>query len=334
MNGRPVTVARMFRKILIANRGEIARRINTVAQSMGIKTVAVYSDADEKLPFVKEANEAVRLGPAPARDSYLNVDAILEAVKKTGAEAVHPGYGFISENAQFARTISNAGVVFVGPPPEAMERMKDKSEARRLVVEAGVPVVPGTATVVPDVATAAKEAEAIGYPVVLKTDEPSIAHKSDAGGVRLGIGSPAELAAAYDDVAGRLGPAVSVATMVEVGVELALGVVNDVQLGPLVLVAAGGVLVEVLHDRALAVPPLDAARASALVDGLRVRALLAGVRGQPAADLGSVTDAIVALSVLACELGDAVAAIDVNPLVCGPAGAVAVDALVVQRTHR
>src|SRR3954468_24695505 len=97
---------RMFRKILIANRGEIARRINTVAQRMGMKTVAVYSDADEKLPFVREADEAVRLGPAPAKDSYLNVDAILAAVKKTGAEAVHPGYGFISENAGFAKTIS------------------------------------------------------------------------------------------------------------------------------------------------------------------------------------------------------------------------------------
>ena len=158
----------MFRKILIANRGEIARRINTVAQRMGIHTVAVYSDADEKLPFVREADESVRLGPAPAKDSYLNVEAILAAAKKTGAEAVHPGYGFISENAQVAKTLSDAGVVFIGPPPEAMARMKDKSEARRLVVEAGVPVVPGTATVVPDVATAAREAEAIGYPVLCK----------------------------------------------------------------------------------------------------------------------------------------------------------------------
>ena len=158
----------MFRKLLIANRGEIARRINTVAQAMGIRTVAVYSDADEKLPFVREANEAVRLGPAPAKDSYLNVEAILAAVKQTGAEAVHPGYGFLSENAQFARTISDAGVVFVGPPPEAMARMKDKSEARRLVVEAGVSVVPGTASVVPDVAAAAREAEQIGYPVLCK----------------------------------------------------------------------------------------------------------------------------------------------------------------------
>jgi acetyl-CoA carboxylase biotin carboxylase subunit len=177
----------MFRKILIANRGEIARRINAVAQGMGIKTVAVYSDADEKLPFVREANEAVRLGPAPAKDSYLNVEAILAAVKQTGAEAVHPGYGFISENAQFARAISEQGIVFVGPPPEAMARMKDKSEARRLVVEAGVPVVPGTATVVPDVATAAREAEAIGYPVLCKA-------AGGGGGIGMAVAqSPAEL---------------------------------------------------------------------------------------------------------------------------------------------
>src|SRR3954469_3185189 len=107
----------MFRKILIANRGEIARRINTVAQSMGLATVAVYSDADEKLPFVREANEAVRLGPAPAKDSYLNIPAIVEAAKKTGAEAIHPGYGFVSENAEFARACKDAGIVFVGPPP-------------------------------------------------------------------------------------------------------------------------------------------------------------------------------------------------------------------------
>jgi acyl-CoA synthetase (NDP forming) len=211
-----------------------------------------------------------------------------------------------------------------GPPLSAVESLE-------LLAEYGVPVVRTLAAASRTQALTA--AEAIGYPVVLKTDEPSIAHKSDADGVRLGIGSPAELGAAYDDVAGRLGPAVSVSAMVEGGVELALGVVNDVQLGPLVLVAAGGVLVEVLHDRALAVPPLDEARASALVERLRVRTLLAGVRGQPAADLSSVTAAVVALSVLACELGDAVDAIDVNPLVCGSSGAVAVDALVVQRTY-
>src|SRR5438270_5289380 len=99
----------MFKKILIANRGEIARRINTVAQAMGVKTVAVYSDADEKLPFVREADEAVRLGPAPPKDSYLNTPALLDAAKKTHAEAIHPGYGFVSENAEFARAVAESG---------------------------------------------------------------------------------------------------------------------------------------------------------------------------------------------------------------------------------
>jgi acetyl-CoA carboxylase biotin carboxylase subunit len=177
----------MFRRILIANRGEIARRINTVAHAMGVETVAVYSDADEKLPFVREADQAVRLGPAPAKDSYLNVAAIVEAAKKTGCEAVHPGYGFLSESAEFARAISAAGVVFIGPPPEAMARMKDKSEARRLVVAAGVPVVPGTATVVPDALAAAAEAERIGYPVLCKA-------AGGGGGIGMAVAqSPAEL---------------------------------------------------------------------------------------------------------------------------------------------
>jgi acetyl-CoA carboxylase biotin carboxylase subunit len=158
----------MFKKLLIANRGEISRRIGAVARGMGISTVAVYSDADADLPFVKEADEAVRLGPAPAKDSYLNIPALLEAAKKTGAQAVHPGYGFVSENAEFARTCTEAGIVFVGPPPEAMLRMKDKSQARKLVAAAGVPVVPGTEDVVPDVGSAVAAAERIGYPVLCK----------------------------------------------------------------------------------------------------------------------------------------------------------------------
>ncbi|HVG60473.1 MAG TPA: biotin carboxylase N-terminal domain-containing protein [Hyalangium sp.] len=158
----------MFKKLLIANRGEISRRIGAVARGMGISTVAVYSDADADLPFVKEADEAVRLGPAPAKDSYLNIPALLEAAKKTGAQAVHPGYGFVSENAEFARACTEAGIVFVGPPPEAMLRMKDKSQARKLVAAAGVPVVPGTEEVVPDVGSAVAAAERIGYPVLCK----------------------------------------------------------------------------------------------------------------------------------------------------------------------
>ncbi|MGZ3480889.1 MAG: biotin carboxylase N-terminal domain-containing protein, partial [Myxococcaceae bacterium] len=106
----------MFRSLLIANRGEIARRIGTVARGMGLRTIAVYSDADAEAPFVREADQAVRIGPPPPKDSYLNVDALIRAAKATGAEAVHPGYGFVSENAEFARACTEAGIVFVGPP--------------------------------------------------------------------------------------------------------------------------------------------------------------------------------------------------------------------------
>lgn len=177
----------MFKKILIANRGEIARRIGAVARNMGVSTVAVYSDADEKLPFVREADEAVRLGPPPVKDSYLNAAAIIAAARKTGAEAIHPGYGFLSESAEFARACTEAGVTFVGPPPEAMARMKDKSRARALVGAAGVPVVPGSPDVVSDSAAALGTAEAIGYPVMCK---------AAGGGGGIGMAparSPAEL---------------------------------------------------------------------------------------------------------------------------------------------
>ncbi len=181
----------MFQKLLIANRGEIARRIGVVARSMGLKTVAVYSDADAELPFVKEADEAVRIGPAPAKDSYLNVAAILEAAKQTGAQAIHPGYGFLSENGEFAQACKDAGIVFVGPPPEAMARMKDKSQARKLVAEAGVPVVPGSDGVVPDVASAQAAAERIGFPVLIKA-------ASGGGGIGMAVANnPAELEKAY-----------------------------------------------------------------------------------------------------------------------------------------
>jgi acetyl-CoA carboxylase, biotin carboxylase subunit len=181
----------MFKKLLIANRGEISRRIGAVARSMGVSTVAVYSDADVDLPFVREADEAVRIGPAPAKDSYLNIAAILEAAKKTGAEAIHPGYGFVSENAEFATACQAAGITFVGPPPEAMLRMKDKSQARKLVAAAGVPVVPGTEGVVPDVASALAQAEGIGYPVLCKA-------AGGGGGIGMAAAKdPAELEKVY-----------------------------------------------------------------------------------------------------------------------------------------
>ncbi|ATB27811.1 acetyl-CoA carboxylase biotin carboxylase subunit [Melittangium boletus] len=187
----------MFKKLLIANRGEIARRIQTVAKGMGLATVAVYSDADAGLPFVREADEAVRLGPAPPRDSYLNIPALLEAARATGADAVHPGYGFVSESAGFARACQDAGLVFVGPPAEAMLRMKDKSQARQLVAAAGVPVVPGSEDVLPDVDAARVAAERIGYPVLCKA-------AGGGGGIGMGVAhTPAELEKVFRQCADR-----------------------------------------------------------------------------------------------------------------------------------
>jgi len=169
----------------------------------------------------------------------------------------------------------------------------------------------------------------VGWPVVLKMAAPGVTHKSDVGGVRLDLDGPERLAAAYAELAGRLGPRVLVAAMAEPGVELALGVVADPQFGPLVMVAAGGVLVEVLHDRRFALPPLDHGRALTMLDRLAVRPLLDGVRGGRPVDLEAVSDALVRLSFLAVDLGDRLAALDVNPLVAGPGGCVAVDVLVV-----
>jgi hypothetical protein len=166
--------------------------------------------------------------------------------------------------------------------------------------------------------------------VALKTAAPGSGHKSDVAGVWLGLDGPDRLAAAYADLAARLGPRVLVAAMADPGVELALGVVRDPQFGPLVMVAAGGLLVEVLRDRRFALPPLDHRQAHAMLDRLAVRPLLDGARGTPAADLDAVADAVVNLATLAVDLGDALAALDVNPLVAGPTACIAVDALVVQ----
>ncbi len=187
-----------------------------------------------------------------------------------------------------------------------------------------------TRAAVSDAEALAAAAE-IGYPVVLKTDEPGIAHKSDAGGVVLGLAGPAALAAAYQDLAERLGRRVLVCQTIPAGPELSLGLARDHELGPLLVVGAGGVLVELLADRAVALPPVGPEQARELVGQLRVAALLAGARGQPAADLDAVVAAVTALSQLAAELGDALEALDINPLICGPHGAVAVDALAIPR---
>ena len=182
-----------------------------------------------------------------------------------------------------------------------------------------------------DRASAITAAVEIGYPVVLKTDEPSITHKSDANGVVLGIRSQEQLAGAYADLAARLGPAALICQTVPGGVELALGIIRDHALGPLLVVGAGGTLVELLADRAVALPPVSPEQAIVLLSGLRAGKLLGGVRGTPPADLSAVVRAIVCLSDLAVELADEIEALDVNPLICGPDGAVAVDVLVIRR---
>ncbi|HEY1644511.1 MAG TPA: acetate--CoA ligase family protein [Streptosporangiaceae bacterium] len=182
-----------------------------------------------------------------------------------------------------------------------------------------------------DAAAALAAAGSIGYPVVLKTDEPAIAHKSDAGGVLLGITGPEELAAGYAGLAARLGPRVLVCQAIPPGPELSLGLARDPGLGPLLVVGAGGILVELLADRAVALPPAGVQLAGELLDGLRVSKLLAGVRGAPPAARGPVLAAITGLSQLAAELGDDLEALDINPLICGPETAVAVDALAIPR---
>jgi len=198
-------------------------------------------------------------------------------------------------------------------------------EALALVADYGIPTVAAASAGSEEEALAG--AERIGWPVALKTAEAR--HKSEVDGVRLGIGDHTGVVGAYRDVAGRLGPRITVAAMAPPGVELALGVVRDRQFGPLVLVAAGGALIEVLGDRRMALPPIDQPRARSLIDRLAVRPLLDGVRGAPAADLDAVGRALVRLSVLATDLGDLIEALDVNPLVAGPDGCLAVDALVI-----
>ncbi|MCT4477557.1 acetyl-CoA carboxylase biotin carboxylase subunit [Peribacillus frigoritolerans] len=158
----------MIRKILIANRGEIASRIIRTCRKLGILTVAVHSEADSDSPFVGLADEAYLLGGPRVQESYLNVNKILEIAKETGAEAIHPGYGFLSENADFARSCEEAGLIFIGPKPEIIQQMGNKVEARKKMEQAGLPLVPGFSRPLIDSAEAAAVAEKIGYPVMLK----------------------------------------------------------------------------------------------------------------------------------------------------------------------
>ena len=158
----------MFNKILIANRGEIACRVIKTAKKMGIETVAVYSDADAQALHVQMADEAIHIGPPAANQSYIVIDKIMDAIKQSGAQAVHPGYGFLSENAKFAEALEAAGVAFVGPPKGAIEKMGDKITSKKIAQEAGVSTVPGYMGLIEDADEAVKISNEIGYPVMLK----------------------------------------------------------------------------------------------------------------------------------------------------------------------
>jgi acetyl-CoA carboxylase biotin carboxylase subunit len=182
----------MFSKVLIANRGEIALRIIRACRELGVATVAVYSDADATAPHVRAADEAVHIGAAPSAESYLRGERIVDAALRTGAEAIHPGYGFLSEREWFAAAVRDAGLAFVGPPPEAIAATGSKTAARLLAIEAGVPVVPGTTEALHDASEAAAIAERFGYPVLLKA-----AAGGGGKGMRV-VHAAGELAASLD----------------------------------------------------------------------------------------------------------------------------------------
>ena len=183
--------------VLVANRGEIALRVIRTARRMGIRAIAVYSEADARLPFVAAADDSVLIGPAPPASSYLDAAAVLAAAAQTGAQAIHPGYGFLAENAAFAAGVIDAGLTWVGPPPSAIEQMGDKINARNLMETAGVPVSAGSRVPVPDVPAALTEARRIGYPVMIK---------AAAGGGGIGMtaaADPAQLEAGFETARSR-----------------------------------------------------------------------------------------------------------------------------------
>jgi acetyl-CoA carboxylase biotin carboxylase subunit len=187
----------VFESLLVANRGEIARRVLRTAARMGLRTVAVHSEADADLPFVHEADEAVLLGPPPPAESYLDVEKVIEAARRSGAQAIHPGYGFLAESAVFAQAVMDAGLVWVGPSPDAIDAMGDKVRARNRMSAAGVPVAAGTESPVDDVEDAVAAAKEIGYPLMVKA-------AAGGGGIGMGVArDEAELRTAFETARSR-----------------------------------------------------------------------------------------------------------------------------------
>jgi acyl-CoA synthetase (NDP forming) len=208
----------------------------------------------------------------------------------------------------------------------------DESESLALMADYGVGVL--AHRVVETESAAIEAARSIGFPVALKTAQPGILHKSDVGGVKLGLGDEAAVAAAYRDLAAKQGPRVLVMAMAGKGVELSFGAVVDAQFGSLVMAGAGGILIEMMKDRRFALPPFDAKEARRLLDGLALRPLLDGKRGQKPADIDALARSLAAFSVLVADLKGLIAEIDINPVLAGADGAVALDALVVPASAR
>ena len=213
----------IFSKILIANRGEIACRVMRTARTLGYRTVAVFSDADADAPHVRQADEAVRIGPPTAAESYLNIAALIAAAQATGADAVHPGYGFLSERADFAQACADAGLVFIGPPPAAITAMGDKARAKRRMIEAGVPCAPGYLGAAQDHATLAAEALVLGFPLRVKAVAGGggrgmrLVHAADELPAAL-VGARRESLSAFDDATLMLERLISHGRQIEIQV--------------------------------------------------------------------------------------------------------------------
>jgi acyl-CoA synthetase (NDP forming) len=312
------------------------------AVALAVDLVAEY-DGDDSYPAAVLAAARTTTKPVVVLSNLASAigDDVAARVRAGGVPVLEGTRSGLSALGQLLRR--PAGHRWTAPPPLPVDADRQRrwrqrllgpplgtEEAFALLADYGIDVV-GVRSVTSPAGAVAAAAE-LGYPVVMKTDAPAVAHKSDVGGVVLGLPGPDAVAAAYDDLARRLGPRVTVAATAPPGVELALGLVADPHLGPLLVVGAGGLLVEILADRVVRLPPLDEAGALDALSRLRMAPLFDGVRGAAPADRRAAARALVALGSLALELGGDLEALDVNPLRCGPRGAVALDVLVVPKT--
>ena len=321
--------------------------VDDPASALGVRVIDVSNDADPMSGgFAQLAVDVDGRTEKPIllahHWTHLRARGVLTRVAAQGVPSIEGTENlFLAIRHAFAHRDFRALPPLAPPPGPAKEVVAgwrkrlatgtelDEAESLTLLADFGIATT-AMATAL-SAAEAAQAAERLGFPLALKTAMPGIRHKSDVDGVRLGLATAESVTRAYEELARRLGPRVLIARMAKPGVELALGLVHDRQFGPLMMVGAGGTLIEVLADRRVALPPIDALRAQGLVDRLRLRPLLAGHRSRPAADLKGLADSIARFSVLAACLGDLIEELDVNPLIAGAEGAVAVDALVLPR---